>query len=585
MLLNHEEAASAASSHLATCITAYDITALCSLGVIASFGRAQMVRLEEVKRTAAGVLVHRESASLFTDFHQLFSHDAGAVEPIEIPSIDGTVFLKLGRELAISMSVEKLRPDLLQLLLSMIRRRAASLMHGKAPNIQVLDLGGLVSVWSTNLLDASAFHRIWGTAVSADAVGDEAEVLTLPKIYGTKNRLSPFIAAVSRSYIEDNSAVLDVMSGTGVVSSRLSHYFKVFANDANPYASLLTEVRFLDISCLSIGDIKPSFDSDYKSNMRSLEALCAEALIRERKFLHADQTRELAEDYEKFCNSFPLSEGSLLSEVHVRVQNTKKSPFCLVTAYFSNAYFGVHQSAQIDSIRFAIEHVSDHRMKKLLLAALLIVCTMSGSGPHFAQPPKLTGPIAMREIIEHRARDIYAEFLIIAEILLSTKRSPERFLGARTGDWRLAISEFINATPEYTGKRLIYVDPPYSKLQFSRYYHVLNTLIAYDYPGFSGQGRYPPRNTRFSSKFEYQPGPAEKEFVELFRAVAAEGIVAIVSYSDTGFVSPTRIVALMEQSFPVVHVYSKAFRHHSQGKRFKPGRQNVAEYLFVGTFT
>lgn len=583
MLLNHDDAAAAASQHFGIEINSRDIAALCDLGLMPSFGSSQLVRLAEVHRIAASVLIHQDSAALFTDFHRLFANNQTLRDgPISVPSQGGTLFLKLSGKVAISVSVEDIQPELLQILLSRIRRFGSEECQ-PTNTIRTFEIGSGVSVWSTSELNQEIYRDTWRQAISESAKSDEAEMLIRPRIYGTKHKLAPFIAAVCRSYSPDDSAVLDLMSGSGVVSARLSPYFFVFANDANSYARLLTEVKFLEIEAGSWSRIKSTFDGDYERNRDDLEKLLKDVIAREQKFLHADQTIELAEAYRLFCAEFPFQDSELMARANERQSNPLKQPFCLVTAYFSNAYFGVRQSIQVDSIRFAIDQIADEQLKKLLLSALLIVCTTSGSGPHFAQPPKLASATAIKEIIEHRARDVYAEFLIMAEILLSTKRYPKRFLGATTGDWRSAIPEFTKMTNEFNS-RLIYVDPPYSKLQFSRYYHVLNTLVTYSYPGFSGQGRYPPRSLRFSSKFEYQPGPAEREFSDLFRSVSSQNIISVVSYSDTGFVAPEKIVALMEQFFPIVHVYSKAFRHNSQGKRFKPGRQNVAEYLFVGTF-
>lgn len=36
--------------------------------------------------------------------------------------------------------------------------------------------------------------------------------------------------------------------------------------------------------------------------------------------------------------------------------------------------------------------------------------------------------------------------------------------------------------------RLVYADPPYTSDQYSRYYHIYETLILYDYPAARGRG-------------------------------------------------------------------------------------------------
>ena len=46
---------------------------------------------------------------------------------------------------------------------------------------------------------------------------------------------------------------------------------------------------------------------------------------------------------------------------------------------------------------------------------------------------------------------------------------------------------------------VIYADPPYTDDQYSRYYHLYETLLYYDYPEALGTGRYRP--DRFRSQY------------------------------------------------------------------------------------
>ncbi|WP_239508159.1 DNA adenine methylase, partial [Proteus mirabilis] len=70
---------------------------------------------------------------------------------------------------------------------------------------------------------------------------------------------------------------------------------------------------------------------------------------------------------------------------------------------------------------------------------------------------------------------------------------------------------------------MVYADPPYTSVQYSRYYHVLNVLTDYDYPVCEGPGRCPVKGYRFSSRFEFKTGPAEKELGEFVGACASLG--------------------------------------------------------------
>src|SRR5947207_6943188 len=189
----------------------------------------------------------------------------------------------------------------------------------------------------------------------------------------------------------------------------------------------------------------------------------------------------------------------------------------------------------------------------------------------------------MREILEHRSRDVIEEFQMLIRMLQKRRSRSGAVKAVWRGDWRTCLEKFVEETRGYAkGHRAVYVDPPYSKLQYSRYYHVVNTLLDYDYPVSTGVGRYPPRARRFSSKFEYQRAPALRELGELCSTCATAGLKTILSYSSRGLIPVPAIIKAMEVWFSRVDVFTKPIRHHSQGVVLEFGRQNVTEYLIVG---
>ncbi len=185
----------------------------------------------------------------------------------------------------------------------------------------------------------------------------------------------------------------------------------------------------------------------------------------------------------------------------------------LITARYANVYFGVSQAIEIDAIRVAIETFpqDNPQFRDLCLAALLLAACTCNPGPHFAQPRKVKSLATLRDVVERRARSVAWEFEVSLRRLASREPLPQPLGSVTCTDWREALDAFDRATAA-SGPRTVYLDPPYSKLQYSRYYHVLNVLLANDYPLISGVGRYPPRTDRFSSRFEYQPSVARREF-------------------------------------------------------------------------
>jgi adenine-specific DNA-methyltransferase len=145
-------------------------------------------------------------------------------------------------------------------------------------------------------------------------------------------------------------------------------------------------------------------------------------------------------------------------------------------------------------------------------------------------------------------------------------------------DWRDALALFLRRY--HNGA--VYVDPPYTHFQYSRYYHVLNSLLSYDYPTLHGRGRYPSLSTRFSSRFEFRPRPAEREIADLIKICSTSNLQLVMSYGDRGFIPIDSLKCLIHRHFSKVEMFSHSIRHHSQGTPLAPNLKHVTEYVFVG---
>ena len=64
---------------------------------------------------------------------------------------------------------------------------------------------------------------------------------------------------------------------------------------------------------------------------------------------------------------------------------------------------------------------------------------------------------------------------------------------------------------------LVYLDPPYSTENYSRYYHIAETLVNYDYPECRFKGCY--RDDRFKSSF-CRKSKAKNEFDNAVKLVS-----------------------------------------------------------------
>jgi hypothetical protein len=241
----------------------------------------------------------------------------------------------------------------------------------------------------------------------------------------------------------------------------------------------------------------------------------------------------------------------------------------------------VAQCAQLDSLRAAIDEISPAATQErdLLLSALLMAATVCNTGPHFAQPRKLT-LASFRDTVERRARSVAWEFELAVRRMAARPPLRNPIEEATQGDWREAVTRFAQG-PGSRKPAAVYFDPPYSKFQYSRFYHLLNVLIFYDYPTIHGVGRYPPLAERFSSKFEHNSNPALNEFGEAFDLCRDLGLRVFVSYSDRGMVTTEALIEAMSRRFAEVVEFSDRIRHHSQGTRLGEHFGYVTEFILA----
>lgn len=127
---------------------------------------------------------------------------------------------------------------------------------------------------------------------------------------------------------------------------------------------------------------------------------------------------------------------------------------------------------------------------------------------------------------------------------------------------------------------VVYIDPPYNSRQYSRFYHVLETLTKWDKPKLFGVA-LKPEPEKMS---DYCRNNAKGKFVELVRDIDAQYLV--VSYNNTydsksnssrNKISLQDIERILQKKGPT-KVFEKNYRHFNAGNT---NFNNHKEYLFV----
>lgn len=475
----------------------------------------------------------------------------------------------------ITVDRQTVRPSVFQCFLKALGNVIPTEGQGLSLSPTIVDAATELTIWTAGKPPyIERVASLWAE-VKSGGILDELEVLTTPKLYGSKHRITQFLFGVALATLPPNSPILDLMSGTGIVARKLASRYSVAANDANAYAALLTRAQGLALEPETVDSLIGALRAASDANLAALRDLLSHALEEEAVFLHGEIDELTCRAYSAFCATeiLPIRPGV----------PERGSPHQLCTARYSNAYFGLAQAMEIDSLRSAVDIVLPHKGadRDVVLAALLVAACTCGSGPHFAQPPKPRSLGAVRTLIERRARNYGWEFELALRRLAARERPTKGISPVTMLDWRPALDKFLSQIDRHRPAG-IYLDPPYSKLQYSRYYHVLNTLVSYNYPTSIGIGRYPPLSERFSSRFEYRARAAEREFEEVFARCSAAKLHVMLSYADRGFIPIARLIEQMKTCFNRVEVFSETTRHHSQGVKLRHDRGNTVEYVLVG---
>ena len=198
-------------------------------------------------------------------------------------------------------------------------------------------------------------------------------------------------------------------------------------------------------------------------------------------------------------------------------QNCSDHP---ITQAYGGHYFGAHQALEFDAFRHSVS--TDPQIAYLQLAALIVAASQCVAAPgHTAQPfqPSETGIIYIAEAWKRSARDRIYQSLCD----LSHRHAIRAGTALRTDANALASSCLEGD--------LVFIDPPYSGVHYSRFYHVLETIAEGSCGTVSGKGRYPDQSKRPISNYSMK-SQSLAALDDLFRKLAKGGASAIVTFPD-----------------------------------------------------
>jgi len=191
-----------------------------------------------------------------------------------------------------------------------------------------------------------------------------------------------------------------------------------------------------------------------------------------------------------------------------------------ITQAYGAHYFSPKQAVWIDSLRRSLPDSEPART--VALAALIQAASQSVAAPgHTAQPFQPTQG-AIRFLVDAWSRDVVSK----------TKDNLEKLVPCYAKALGKAYVSDANVFAHHVnGDDLVFIDPPYSGVHYSRFYHVLETIAEGQCGPVEGVGRYPSAQKRPKSAYSLKQ-ESENALDDLLAALSEQGASAILTFPD-----------------------------------------------------
>ena len=185
---------------------------------------------------------------------------------------------------------------------------------------------------------------------------------------------------------------------------------------------------------------------------------------------------------------------------------------------YGGHYFSPTQALTIDYLLSLLP--VDEKERSVCLAAIISTASKCSASPgHTAQPFQPT---------KSAGKFIKSSWSLDA-IILCKKELFEICPRHAKKKGKAFIADAIEIAPTLRPSDLVFVDPPYSDVQYSRFYHVLETIARSEREMVSGIGRYPPISHRPQSGFS-KKGHSLTSLKELLHGLHSAGSTILFTY-------------------------------------------------------
>ena len=376
----------------------------------------------------------------------------------------------------------------------------------------------------------------------------------LLKYMGSKREILSLINDAIKELRVDSTCLCDLFSGTAIVTAAFLDHFNVISNDIQTYSGVFANL--------------------YASNM---EENLKQGFVVEIK----TKAKEFVDEWHGFFPEYKFSYENInsydgLLEIENKQQKLINADFgkgfSLFAKNYSGTYWSYEQCVWIDSIRAVAEEYKGTAGYYAILCALIFAMSYtSQSTGHFAQYRDVTRS-NVHDILLYRKRNLYSLFeKKLEEVIHLRIPRNNHEITVKTLDYL----DCLRIIPENT---IVYADPPYSAVHYSRFYHVIETLVRYDHPHLEYKARY--RDDRYQSPFDKRKEVADA-FRLLFNAIDERRSHLVLSYSDNGLLKYDELLEMGNQMLGNHYDISLKGKNHVHSKmgRADENRLYVNELL------
>ena len=377
---------------------------------------------------------------------------------------------------------------------------------------------------------------------------------------------------------------VDLFSGMCSVAATLADKRHVITNDIQTFAALTAQTYIATPEEPPKSNIIDKIRELYLANYQLLNERFGHLIEQEKYWLYQASLDEW-EGYAEWCKTVPHTGNNLLLRREVlSLRGKEHVPYRLFSLTFPNSYFGLKQCLEIDSLRFAIDYavkkdiISIAESRWVLVALMQALSHTSSSPGHFAE---------FFEVKDKRTFELVRK-LRTRNIIQQTMLELDRIIPAGSPNWRsgnLVFNEdslnMLERLRNIQNIGCVYADPPYTNAQYSRYYHLLETLVRYDYPESNFKGRY--RSDRYMAPF-CRKTQVLFAFNQLARMVSQLNVPLLLSYPSTGLLYQTGYSPedVLKKYFANVKIIYDGHNEHSTfGASSGYAKVAVKEYLFL----